>query len=335
MKRYVLSFVVVLAAITLVFSVACVSTTPREITPPPPTEEKPPAEIKPKPETLPSFPLTVVDDLGREVKIEKLPLRIVSLAPSNTEILFALGLGDRIVGVTSYCDYPEEAKTKPRVGGFSIPDLERLVATKPDLVLAADIHKNVGVPAFEKLGLTVVTLAPKTMEGVLKNINLVGEIAGKSQESSRLVAQLRERVKAVTAKTEGLTKEQRPKVLYIVWHDPIWAGGGETFANDLIEKAGGMNIFAKDFSEWRIVSLEAVITKNPQVIIVSGMGATRGLIFSSIKSEPRLSVVEARAKGQVYEIDGNLIERSGPRIIEGLEQVAKVIHPEIFGKPKS
>lgn len=335
MKRYLLSFVVVLAVITLVFSVACVSTTPREITPPPPTEEKPPAEIKPKPETLPSFPLTVVDDLGREVKIEKLPLRIVSLAPSNTEILFALGLEDKIVGVTSYCDYPEAARTKPRVGGFNTPDFERVTRTEPDLILAAKIHENMVIPGLENIGLKVIALAPKTLEGVLKDISLVGKVTGKEREASQLVNDLSQRVKAITAKTEGLTQPERLRVLYIVWHDPIWAGGGETFANDLIEKAGGMNIFAKDFSEWRIVLLEAVITKNPQVIIISGMGATRGLIFSSIKSEPRLSVVEARATGQVYEIDGNLIERSGPRIVEALEQVAKLIHPEIFGKPKS
>ncbi len=335
MKRDILSLLALLVITLLLAFIACAPTAPPEVEPPaPPLTEKPPPETQEpeKPPPAPVFPITITDDIGRTVTIEKLPERIVSLGPGITEMLFALGLGDKVVGVTDYCDYPEEAKTKPRVGGFSTPDLERLVAAKPDLVLAGDIQKEVGVPALEKLGLTVVTLAPKTLDGVLNNITLVGHIFGESQEASKLVTQLKERISSVTMKTETLTAEQHPRVLYVLWHDPIWSAGRETFVSDLIEKAGGANVFADDFEEFRVVSLEAVITKDPQVIIVSAMGLGGEVVYSSIKGETRLSTVEAMVKNRIYKIsDSDLIELPGPRIVDGLEEVAKLIHPEIFG----
>lgn len=335
MKRCVLNLLALLVVTLLLTSVACVPAVPTEVQPQtPPTAEQPQTEPQEPEEPLPPpvFPMNVTDDIGRQVTIEKLPERIVSLGPSITEILFALGLGGRIVGVTDYCDYPEEAKAKPRIGGFSIPDLEKLVAAKPDLVLAADINKKVGVPAMEKVGLTVVTLAPKTLDDLLNNIILVGQITGKNREASQLVARLKERIGAVTMKTEALGEKQRPRVFYVVWHDPIWSTGRETFVNDLIVKAGGINVFADEFEQFRVVSLEAVIAKNPQVIIISGMGTIGDLIYNSIKGEARLNTVEAIVKNRVYKIsDSDLIERPGPRIVDGLEEVAKLIHPEMFG----
>jgi len=349
MKQYILTFLALLAIAGLLLSIACVSPAPsgevtpppteekppEEAAPPPPTEEKPPEEVGPGEEPLPSFPLTVVDDLGREVEIEKLPQRIISLAPSNTEILFALGLEDRIVGVTQYCNYPEAARSKLRVAGYSAPDIEKVVSLEPDLVVAESIHEKTVLPALENVGLTVIVMSAESLDAVLCDITLVGEITGKSKAAAQLVDDLSDRIEAVTAKTEGLTAEERLRVLYVCWHDPIWTLGSETFIDDLIQKAGGVNIFADDFKKSRVVSLEAVVTRNPQVIVVSGMGATRNLIYNSIKQEPRLSAVEAMVKGNVYQIDGDILERPGPRIVDGLEQVAKFIHPEIFGMPET
>jgi len=298
---------------------------------PPPSEEKPSEEIKPEPEELPSFPLTVVDDLDRKVEIKELPQRIISLAPSTTEILFALGLGDKVVGVTQYCDYPEAAKSKPRVAGYSTPALEKVVSLEPDLILADAIHEKTVLPALEKQGLTVIVMAAKSLNTVLQDITLVGQIMGKSKAAARLVDGLSDRIEAVTAKTRNLTPEERPKVLHVIWHDPIWTMGSETFIDDLIQKAGGVNIFADEFKKSRVVSMEAVVDRNPQVILVSGMGTTQNLIYNSIKSDPRLDRVEAIVKERIYQLDGDLVERSGPRIVDGLEQVAKLIHPEIFG----
>lgn len=328
----------ILAAFGLFFSAAFACAAP--ISPPTPTPPVPsPAVEKPgvdtEPDEMPSFPLTVTDDLGRTVKIEKLPQRIVSLAPSNTEIIYALGLDNRLVGTTDYCDYPEAAKTKPRVASYMAPDMEKLVRIQPDLILAEAIHEKTVLPALEKLGFTVFVTSAKSLDTILQDITLIGQINGKSKAASRLVANLTERIEAVTSKTRNLTLEQRPRVLYIVWHNPIWTMGRNTFTDDLLHKAGGLNVFAEDFEKSRIVSLEAVIAKNPQIIIVSGMGTTGDLIYNSIVSEQRLRSVDALTNNRVYKIsDANIIERPGPRIVDGLEEVAKLIHPEIFGTPK-
>ncbi len=334
MNRYHKPLLLTLSIIVSIFLlvISCAPSPPQvKPPPPPPPPEKPTPPEPEKPPPTPTFPITVTDDLGRKITIDKLPQRIVSLAPSNTEILFALGLENRIVGVTSYCNYPDAARKKPKIGGFYPPDIERVIAQKPDLVLAAKIHDKTVLPRLEKLGLTVLVLAPKTLDEILNNITLIGKISGKSQEANLLVTNLSQRIKAITTKTEKLPPEQYPRVLYVVWHDPIWTMGGDNFQDDVIRKAGGKNIFATDFPEWRIVSLEEVLTRNPQIIIVSGMGATRELIFSSIKNEPRLATTEAITKGRIYEIEGDLIERPGPRIVDALEQLAKLFHPEIFG----
>ena len=337
MKQHILYFLTLIALVALVFSSACADTPPPEeiIPSPPQSETKPPEEAKPEAEELPDFPLTIVDDLGRTVEIERLPQRIVSLAPSNTEILFALGLEDKIVGTTDYCDYPEAAKSKPRVAGYSTPNLEKVVSVQPDLILAEAIHEKTVLPALEKLGLTLIVMSAESLDTVLNDIRLVGQINGRSKAAARLTDSLNGRIQAVVPKTATLTPEQRLKVLYVVWYDPIWTMGRETFINDLIWNAGGVNIFADDFEKSRVVSLEAIIQKNPQVIIVSGMGTTGDLIYNNIKSETRLSQIDAMLNNRIYKIsDANLIERPGPRIVDGLEEIAKLFHPEIFGAPE-
>lgn len=308
----------------------------QEVTPSVPTAEPPvktePGEMaKPEEEVLPIFPLTVVDDVGRKVVIQKLPQRIVSLAPSNTEILFALGLGDKIVGVTDYCDYPEAAKSKPRVAGYSTPNIEKLVSLGPDLIVAESIHEKMVLPALEKLGLTVIVTSATSLDIILHDIELIGQITGKTKAAVQLIDNLQRRIEAITSKTSSIPMEERPRVLYVCWHSPIWTMGSNTFIDDLIWKAGGINVFARDFEKSRAVSLEAVISKNPQVIIVSGMGTASELIYNSIIGEDRLRDIEAVTKGRVYKIsDANLIERPGPRIVNGLEEVAGYLHPEIF-----
>jgi len=302
--------------------------------PPAPTEEIP-AETKSE-EGLPTFPIVVVDDLGRKITIQHLPQRIVSLAPSNTEILFALGLGDKIVGTTDYCDYPEAAKAKPRVAGYSNPNIEKLMSLEPDLIVAESIHERMVLPALERLGLTVIVTSATSLDTILHDVELIGQVTGKSVTAAQLTENMRKRIEAVTEKTRNIQIEQRPRVLYVCWHNPIWTMGSDTFIDDLIWKAGGMNVFASDFKKSRAVSLEAVIDKDPQIIIISGMGTTGGLIYNSIIKEARLRDVSAIADNRVYKIsDANLIERPGPRIVDGLDEVAKYIHPEIFGIPAS
>jgi len=272
-----------------------------------------------------------VDDLGRAVNIKEIPQRIVSLAPSNTEMLFALGLEDKVVGVTEHCNYPPEALEKEKVGGFSTPDIEKIIAVQPDLIFAADIHKKEVIPALEERGLTVFALAPENLDGILEDIQIVGKITGKEEEASELVNRMGNRVKAITDKTEKL--QERPRVFYITWHDPLWTVGTGTFIHELIEKAGGVNIF-QDVTDHKAVDIELVIARNPEIIIAcTGHGEAEGKPFEWARNEARLQATEAIKNKRLHQIDADLVSRSGPRIVDGLEEFAQFIHPEIFGKP--
>ena len=288
----------------------------------------PPEEV----EEVVSFPIEVTDQLDRVVKLEKIPERIISLAPSNTEILFALGLGDRVVAVTDYCNYPPQATEKPSIGGFSTPNIEEVIALSPDLTLATSRHEKRIIPALEGKGLTIFTLDPKTLDEVLESITLIGEVTGKGEEASQLVAEVRNRIKAVTDKTDSLSKGQRPRVFYITWHDPLKTPGSGTRHNELIRMAGGTNI-AQDLTDYATISLEAVIEANPQVIIAGvGMGSGEDLPFQYVSTEPRLRNVDACINHRVYSIDVDLAGRPGPRITDALEKFAEFIHQELFKK---
>jgi len=275
-------------------------------------------------------PSNIVDGLGRSITIDKIPQRIVSLAPSNTEILFALGLDDKVVGVTEYCNYPQEVTTKPKVGGFSNVDIEKVVSLEPDLVLATHIHGKTVIPALEKFGLPVVALTPGSLTEVLDSITLVGKITGQSREAAKLVNDLSARIEAVFDETQTLSPDQKPRVFYITWHDPLMTAGTETLADDVISNAGGQNI-AYDISGDKTIDLETVLYRDPQVIVASvGMGSGEDLPWQYIQSEPRLENTQALLNDRVYKIDGDMIHRPGPRIVDALEQMAQFIHPEFF-----
>ena len=278
-----------------------------------------------------AFPLEVVDQAGRTVRVDKLPEKIISLAPSNTEILYALGLEDRLVGVTEYCDYPEAAKQKPEIGGYSTVDIERVVDAEPDLIFATNIHKDEIIPRLEGLGLTVVTLDPASVEEVVAAVDLMGRVIGEEEAASHLTTEMEGRVKAITDKTATLAGEERPRVFYVLWHDPLMTVGKVTRIHELINMAGGINIAGDLDEEYPKISMEAVIMANPQVIIAgSGHGSGQDVPVRFALTESRLAEVEARLDNRVYEIDSDLTSRPGPRIVEGLEQLAAYIHPELF-----
>ncbi len=276
------------------------------------------------------FSVTIIDDLGRSITMVEKPERIISLAPSNTEILFALGLGDKVVGVTNYCTYPEEAKEKDKVGGYVTPDIEKVVFLKPDLVLAAHGLPIGAIDALKKFNLSVAGLFPKNIEEILYDIRLVGEITGQNENASVLVADMTQRIKAMEERIKGLNLEEKPTVLHIIWHDPIWIAGKETFENELIEKSGGVNV--APVKRYKAISLEEVIKINPEVIITpsgTGMGfAETNFTYEYIIGEQRLSGVDAVRNNRVYVIDADIICRPGPRIVDALEEMAEMIHSE-------
>lgn len=271
-------------------------------------------------------PGTITDDLGRTVNIEKIPDRIISLAPSITEILFALGLGYKVVGVTDYCDYPELAKVKPKVGapfpGFSI---ETIVDLDPDLVLSI---AGTVVEQLENLGLTVAVLQPQDLDGIYKDIELVGKLDGKEKKAAKLIAEMRERVNTVVAKTEGAEK---PSVFYEVdGTDPTrpWTTGNNTFQNELISLAGGRNIAAGK-AGWFQMSQEKILDLEPEIILLEDY--QYGVTPEDVSSRPGWGNIPAVENDRIYPIlDPNLTCRAGPRIVDGLELLAKLIHPELF-----
>jgi iron complex transport system substrate-binding protein len=282
-------------------------------------------------ESTPAAPTVITDQLGRTVTLKTAtPQRIVSLAPSHTETIYALGLCDRLVAVTDYCNYPPEAKEKPSIGGYSTPNIEEVVAIDPDIVLATEIHQTEIIPQLETRGLTVVAVNPKTIDGVIESMTLIGEVTGAEKEAASLVTDMQQRVKAVTDKTGKLTGAEKPRVLYIVWHDPLMAAGSGTLHDELIRLGGGTNV-AGDLEDYATIGLESVIAANPQVLIAGvGMGTGEDLPLQFINTEERLASTDARIDNRIYGINTDLVGRPGPRIVEALEQFAGFIHPELF-----
>ena len=261
---------------------------------------------------------------------ETASLRIVSLAPSNTEIIFALGLGDNLVGVTEYCDYPPEAEEKAKIGGFSTVDMEKVIEVAPDLVVATSMHEESVTPELERRGMKVITLVPETLGEVLDGISEVGAATGKEEVAFELVAQMQEKINAIIEKVEPMLGEDKPGVLYITWHDPIWTVGNGTLTHELIEIAGGENVFADGDGNME-TDLETVVWRNPQVVLASiGHGSAEDSPVTWANTEDRLAELDARKDGRVYEIDADLVTRTGPRLVEGLEIVAEYLYPSVF-----
>ena len=274
-------------------------------------------------ETPPQY---VVDDLGRLVAVNGTPQRIISLAPSNTEILFALGLGDEVVAVTMYCDYPAEALDKEKVGDYYGPDIEKIIALQPDLILATDFHRFDLIPALEQQGFAVFAVAPQTLDDVLESIQKIGEITGREAEASQLVNGMRSKIEEIEEQTKEL--EQKPSVLYMTWHDPMWTVGRNTWIDELINMAGGMNIFSENFEGGAMVQIEWVILHDPEIIITSEWSYDWALNATELAS------TNASQTGRIYTFDDDLAQRPGPRLVQGLDWFAYLIHPGIFEEPE-
>lgn len=273
------------------------------------------------------FPLTITDNLNREVTILRQPERIISLAPANTEILFALELGEKVVGVTNICNYPPQVQEKQNIGDYDNPNLEKIIELEPDLILASHGNPTELIDQLEELNYTVVGLNSKNVDDIISSISMVGKITGKVIEAARLTEEMEARIEAVLSETSSLVENNRPRVLYVVWYKPLWTAGSGTFIDELIQKAGGINI-AGDIAGWPQMNLETVLAKNPQVIIV-GEGHPSGLV-ETVKNEEVLWKTDAFEYKQIYIIDADIVSRTGPRIVDALEEMARIIHPELF-----
>lgn len=280
--------------------------------------------------TPPAPVTTVTDDLGRKVNIKGIPQRVVSLAPSNTELLFALGQGDKVVGVTDFCDYPPEATQKPKVGtvfpGFNA---EVIVNLKPDLVFAIGTKVPDIVTQLEAKGIPGVVLQPATLEDIYKDIRLVGQIMGVTPLADYTVARLQEEAQTVVQAVS--LSSYRPTVFYGVdVSDPaqLWTAGKDTFPNTFIEMAGGINIARDKVTGYSPpLSLEALVAADPDIIILGG--ASWGVSATEVASRPVWNQLKAVKEGHIYAIDDTPISRPGPRIIQGFKELVKLIQPQM------
>jgi iron complex transport system substrate-binding protein len=273
--------------------------------------------------------LTLLDDAGRSVVLNGPPDRIVALAPSNTEILFALGAEDRIVAVDQWSDHPPAAKTKPRISPFS-PSLEQIVKLRPDLILAAPGSAE-PVLRLDRQGVKVLVLAPRTLEDVYRNILLIGRIVEAQGRAKRLVDAMRRRVAAVLAKVQGAP---RPKVFVeLDASDPIrpFTAGPGSFVDLLVQLAGGVNVAASSRTAWPQFSLEELLRADPDMIILADELVTMNpQTPETVARRPGWNLLRAVGRGAMYSINAELISRPGPRIVEGLELMARRLHPNRF-----
>ena len=275
----------------------------------------------------------IIDSVGREVVIDAPPARIVSLAPSITESLYAIGAGDLLVGRTEFCDYPEEASVLPTIGGFSSSSIsvEAITDLEPDLVIGGSTYQADLIDALESAGIQVIILEPNSLEEIMDSLQTLGDITGHSAEASSLLDEMQTRINAVTQVVETIPEEERVSVFYEVWNDPYMTTTNQTFIGELINMAGGVNIFADLGEDYPSISSEEVIEKDPQVIL--GPSNHGDQLTSEIIAEREgwrgLSAVQ---NSRIYIIDGNIVSRAGPRVVDALEAIAQALYPQSFGE---
>ncbi len=266
--------------------------------------------------------IRVVDDLQRTVSLPAPAQRVVSLAPSITETLFAIGAGEQVVGVTDYCNYPPEARHKQRVGGIINPSIETIVSLKPDLILLS-MEGNVRTD-FEKLtalGVSVFVTNPRTLEGIYSSILRVGQLVGRADSAARLVHFLRVRADEIRQKAQHAT---RRSVLLFVSLQPIIVTGTGTFLAELISHAGGENAAAGSVSPYPAYSREAVLKDNPDVLIfLSSIGGSNDELA---RLYPEWSNLKAFRRGAVYRVNADVVSRPGPRAVDALDTLFTILH---------
>ena len=273
--------------------------------------------------------VVVTDQMGREVTITGFVEKIISLSPSNTEVAFALGLGDRLVGVTEFCNYPPEAQEKEIVGGFATPSIEKIVELEPDLVLASTIHAE-EVPRLEALGIPVLVVESSTLIDLYTSIALVAAVTGVAPAGEALMASMQERINAIEVVVSVVPIDNRIRVFYEVYSDPLMSAGKGAFINEIISLAGGTNIFGDSDENYPMISAEVVAERQPEIILFPDYHGTADLVLESMTGRPGWESVPAVINGRVFAVSDDTFARPGPRIVEAIEEAARLFYPELF-----
>ncbi len=273
-----------------------------------------------------AFPVTITDDASQSVTIETEPQRIVSLAPANTEIAFALGLGDKVVGVTTFDDYPAEVAGIAKVGDFTTPNFEAIAAAKPDLVLATTGVQADAIAKLKELGATVIAIDPQSLEGVYTDIERVGQATGTSEKAAEVVGGMKAEVAAVQKAVEGT---EAVTAFVEIAQNPLYTVGSGTLIDELLTLAGGTNVVTEP--SYVAYSSEHVIKADPQVYL-----ATKGSMSdpAALAKRAGFAKLSAVKNDRVYILDDNWVSRPGPRVVLGLKQIAAALHPGAVDAPQ-
>lgn len=329
----------ILITLALILSACAPPATPVE---PTPTEPEIVEQVLPEPTLTPTeepepepefIPQEFTDSLDREIVVDTPPLRIVSLAPSVTESLFAIGAGDLVVGRTEYCDFPAEVESLPTIGGFAASSIsvETILDLEPELVIGGSTYQAEVIDALESAGINAFIIQPASVEEIFDSLQLLGMVTDRQEGADILVEDMQSRIDAVAEIVSTIPEEERLTVFFEVWHEPLMTTTLQTFLGELIQIAGGVNIFADIEEDYPAVSAEQILEADPDVILgPSSHGDQLTVeVISSREGWGDLTSVQNEA---IYLIDGNMISRSGPRIAEALETIAEILYPGYFGE---
>jgi iron complex transport system substrate-binding protein len=267
----------------------------------------------------------VLDEAGRRVRVPLHLERVITLAPNLTEIVYAVGAGPILVGNTTYCDYPPEAKAVAKVGDTLHPNIEQIIALKPQLILVSTASQlEAFTKQLDERGIAVYLTDPHDLEGVFRSITALGALLGQPQRADKLVQDLRARASSV----EAAVKMAKPvRVFYQVSREPLYTAGRDSFITDLIRRAGGVSVTADVDGAWPRYSEESALAARPEAIIMAtgtGTDEGNGRVADALKKSP------AALEKRVYGINGDYLSRPGPRLVDGLEELAHALHPEAF-----
>lgn len=269
----------------------------------------------------------VTDEAGRSLKVPAKIERLVSLAPNLTEIVYAVGAGDRLVGNTTFCDYPEEARNLPKVGDTLQPNIETILALRPQVVLVSTASQlEAFTRKLDEHGIAVYVTDPRDLEGVFRSLENLGSLLDQQAEAERLVSQLRKRAASIG----DAVKSTKPvRVFYQLSEEPLYTAGRDSFVTDLIARAGGISVTANVPEAWPRYSQESAVAARPEAIILptgGSMGGANSKVASGLRNSP------AVLNGRVYRINGDFLSRPGPRAVDGLAELARALHPEVLPK---
>lgn len=267
------------------------------------------------------------DDLGEVFDLKAIPQRVVSLAPSNTELLYALGLGDRLVGVTEYCNYPPAAQSVAQVAGFNSVNLEKIALVRPDLVLAIRGNDMESLRSLRQLGIPVFSLDIQSLEGVGAALRRVGQLLGVAQRGHALADSLDVRIAAVRSRAAGA--RVRPTAMWGFWGDPIYTAGAQTMIDDVLNAAGGDNVGRRAQGAWPQISLETVVMWSPDILFTTHVpGGSQNLAaeVERLQQTDGWKLIPAVRHRRVYYVEGDWLLRPGPRLVDALEHIAECMH---------